>query len=87
MKKQIEFIFLLLTICPGFLFAQNVQITGKVTDVSGAPIVGVTIYQEDKTSNGTTSATRGIYHISVPEKAALVFSYLGYQTQTIRRSG
>ena len=87
MKKQIEFFFLLLTICPGFLFAQNVQITGKVTDVSGAPIVGVTIYQEDKTSNGTTSDTRGIYHISVPEKAALVFSYLGYQTQTIRLSG
>lgn len=86
MKKQIEIFFLLLTICPGFLFAQNVQITGKVTDMSGTPIVGVTIYQEDKTSNGTTSDTQGIYHISVPEKASLVFSYLGYRTQTVRIS-
>ena len=54
--------------------------------MSGTPIVGVTIYQEDKTSNGTTSDTQGIYHISVPEKASLVFSYLGYRTQTVRIS-
>ena len=73
--------------CPLLLRAQHVAVTGKVTDTSGAPVVGATVYQDGKTSNGTATDAKGVYRISVPGNATLVFSYLGYRTESVKVAG
>lgn len=57
------------------------EVTGKVTDGSGNPLPGVTIFVKG-TQQGTISNIDGIFNITVSESlAVLVFSYIGYATQ------
>ncbi|RYE25824.1 MAG: SusC/RagA family TonB-linked outer membrane protein, partial [Sphingobacteriaceae bacterium] len=64
-------------------FAQNKQITGKVTaNEDGSNLPGVSI-QVKGTTTGTVSAVNGTYSISAPPNATLVFSFIGYATQEI----
>jgi TonB-linked SusC/RagA family outer membrane protein len=64
-------------------FAQNKQITGKVTaNEDGSNLPGVSI-QVKGTTIGTVSAVNGTYSISAPSNATLVFSFIGYATQEI----
>ena len=58
MKRLISVFSLLMICCPLLLRAQHVAVTGKVTDASGAPVVGATVYQDGKTSNGTATGSR-----------------------------
>ncbi|MBD3583652.1 SusC/RagA family TonB-linked outer membrane protein [Flavobacterium selenitireducens] len=59
--------------------AQNLSITGKVTDETGLPVPGTTV-----TVKGTQTASMtdidGNYQISAPSNGTLVFSFIGYQT-------
>lgn len=59
--------------------AQNLSITGKVTDETGLPVPGTTV-----TVKGTQTATMtdidGNYQISAPSNGTLVFSFIGYQS-------
>ena len=58
-------------------------ITGKVTDVDGEPIFGVSILEKG-TKNGTQTNAEGRYSISVAgANSMLIFSYLGYETKTV----
>ena len=68
---------------PVVVSAQNVSITGKVLDESGSPLIGVTVYQENNTSNGTSTDSAGEYRISVPPNSSIVFSCMGYVTLTV----
>jgi TonB-linked SusC/RagA family outer membrane protein len=64
-------------------FAQNRQITGKVTaGDDGSSLPGVSILVQG-TTNGTVSAANGTYTISAPANATLVFSFIGYRRQEI----
>ena len=61
--------------------AQNVTVTGTVTDArDGAPVIASIIQQG--TTNGTMADIDGNYSISVPEGAVLEFSSIGYVTET-----
>ena len=67
--------------------AQDSTVTGTVTDSSnGQPLPGVSII-EVGTTNGTTTDFDGNYSITVNTNGSLLFSYLGYQRQTIMVSG
>ena len=58
-------------------------VTGKVTDASGAPMVGVTVIEQG-TTNGTTTGVDGSYSLTVKgEKGVLTFSSLGYTSQNV----
>lgn len=62
-------------------------VTGKVVDETGAALPGVNIL-EKSTSNGTTSAADGTYSINVTDtNATLVFSFIGYTTQSVAIGG
>ncbi|NCA85210.1 MAG: TonB-dependent receptor [Clostridia bacterium] len=62
-------------------FAQNVAVTGVVTDASsGETIPGVSILEKG-TLNGTTTNIDGLYSINVPVGATLIFSFVGKETQ------
>ena len=67
-------------------FAQGQRVTGKVTDESGTEIIGAAVVVEG-TSRGTTTDVAGNYEIAASANANLVFSYLGYKTQTVAVAG
>lgn len=55
-----------------------IKITGKVSDESGAPMIGVNVIEKG-TVNGVTTDVQGRYAISVNgQESVLVFSYIGY---------
>ncbi|TFF37512.1 SusC/RagA family TonB-linked outer membrane protein [Mucilaginibacter psychrotolerans] len=62
-------------------------VTGKVIDEKGAPLVGVSV-SEKGTSNGVMTDVNGNYKIQVAgDKAALLFSYIGYNPKTEQVNG
>ena len=72
------------------LAAQNIRISGKVTekDAAGNPVpVGGTLVMIKGSSTGTTTARDGNYSISAPSNAILVFDCLGYASQEIAVNG
>lgn len=67
--------------------AQNDKVTGLVLGDDQKPIVGVNVYIEG-TTIGTVTNSDGFYEIEVVENStALVFSFIGYETQTIQLNG
>ncbi len=63
------------------LQAQNVAVTGRVTDASdGFSMPGVTIAVKN-TTTGTTTDFDGNYSLNVAKGSVLLFSFVGYETQ------
>lgn len=60
----------------------DVVITGTLVDQNGEPIPGVTV-SVPGTSTGTSTDLDGNYTLSVPEGSTLVFSFIGFVTQSI----
>jgi TonB-dependent starch-binding outer membrane protein SusC len=72
----------LLLLVFGSASAQDRQIKGKITDSTGAPMQGVTIMTDKKTKLATSDA-QGNYVINIDKNTStLIFSYVGYTTQT-----
>ena len=78
-------LLLMMTVLLGFgmqTFAQDRQVTGKVTSSDdGSPIPGVSIAVKG-TSKGTTSGADGTYRIDASAGASLNFSFVGFKTIT-----
>jgi iron complex outermembrane receptor protein len=86
MRLKTLFILLLLIISQ-YSFAQQMTITGQVTDlVSGESLPGVTIMVEE-TTTGTVTDYDGKYSIVAKNGQVLEFSYIGYKKQTFTVSG
>ncbi|RTL58410.1 MAG: SusC/RagA family TonB-linked outer membrane protein [Sphingobacteriales bacterium] len=60
-------------------FAQSIEVNGRVTDASGAPIPGATIKIKGSRT-GTSAGQDGTFKLSVPSKATLQISAVGYET-------
>ena len=69
------------------LYAQNINVTGKVTDQDGLPVIGATVMLSGNQTVGALTDTDGNYSISVPSKSSLIFSCIGYETQTVAVDG
>ena len=66
------------------LKAQNLDVTGVVSEAgTGELLLGVTVLQKG-TTNGTVCDISGHYKISVPQGAVLKFSLIGYVTQEVK---
>ncbi|HIB37026.1 SusC/RagA family TonB-linked outer membrane protein [Mesonia sp.] len=76
------FLTLLLAFVVQITFAQEKTVTGTVTDDQGLPLPGVNVVIQD-TDRGTQSDFDGNYTINASEGETLVFSYVGFSTQTI----
>lgn len=85
MKKVYKLVVLLL-LCQTYVFAQNTSVTGKVTDSDNLPLPAVSI-KVAGTTQGTSTDANGSFSISVPSNASLVFTYIGFASQTIAVSG
>lgn len=62
--------------------AMEVTVTGTVLDQNGNPIPGVTV-SIPGTGIGTATDMDGKYTITVPEESTLVFSFIGFQSQSM----
>ena len=69
------------------LYAQNINVTGKVTDQDGLPVIGATVMLSGNQTVGALTDTDGNYSISVPSRSSLIFSCIGYETQTVAVDG
>ena len=67
--------------------AQNVTVTGTVTDKTGETVIGASVVQKGNTSNGTITDIDGNFSLSVPANSTLVFSYVGMTSQEIPLKG
>lgn len=65
-------------------FAQQVKVSGIVTDPGGEPLIGVTvrIANAGKDVAGSITDMDGKYTISVPTSSSLIFSYIGFESTT-----
>ena len=78
MKRIKLLIVSLMTVLVSFAaVAQNVKVTGKVTDDNG-PLPGAAIMVQG-TANGAITNADGTYSITVPSNATLVFTSVGYE--------
>lgn len=63
-------------------YAQGRQVTGTVSDGTGASLPGVTILLKG-TIKGTTTDLDGRYTLEVTDESVLLFSFIGFITQEI----
>jgi len=85
-RRTVQLIVLLLLLCQGYSYAQASKVSGKITGSDNTALIGVSI-QVSGTTQGTTSDVDGNYVIEVPSNASLVFSYIGYISQTVAVNG
>ncbi|SHM00028.1 SusC/RagA family TonB-linked outer membrane protein [Flavobacterium chilense] len=91
LKKKIKyntvFLFFMTFLLSSNINAQSTVIEGKITDAAGLSLPGVNV-QEKGTKNGTSTDFEGSFKINVTSnKAILVISYLGFQTQEVSVAG
>jgi TonB-dependent starch-binding outer membrane protein SusC len=73
-------LFIISLMLSSVAWAQEVSVTGKVTDIrDGSPLIGVNVIVKG-TTIGTITDIDGMYKIVAPSGSTLVFSYLGYET-------
>lgn len=93
MKRKIIFnlkVMLALLFSVGVLSisAQNITVSGVVTDDEGFEVIGATVVVVGDASHGTVTDIDGNYILSnVPSDASLQFSYVGLKTQVIPVGG
>jgi TonB-linked SusC/RagA family outer membrane protein len=75
-----------LLLSTGLSFAQTINVTGKVTEASGEPIIGGTVILQG-TATGTVTGVDGSYSISAPENGVLEFRYIGLETEIVPVGG
>lgn len=69
------------------VFAQQITVTGHVTDTQGEPVAWADVYQKG-TQNGTATDDNGYYSITVSSQdAVLVASFIGYQNSELAVEG
>lgn len=74
----------MLVLMPLTAFADDiVSVSGRVTDENGEPLVGCAVILKDSQVAEITDAD-GRFTILVPKGSDLVFSYIGFQTQTVK---
>ena len=82
-----KFLFLMVgLLCAIGANAQSITVRGTVVDPSGEPLIGASILAEG-TSVGTATDIDGNYAINVNPDATLVFSYVGYDPQSVAVKG
>ena len=87
-RKNLNVLILILSLLLGnFAMAQQVILTGKVTDSSsGEPLPGVSIVVQG-TTNGTISSIDGDFTLSTNKGDIIQFSYIGYKSLQVVSQG
>jgi hypothetical protein len=83
MKKKLNGILtLFLVFMVQLTFAQDKTVTGTVSDEAGLPLPGVNVIVQG-TNTGAQSDFDGNYSVNTAVGEVLVFSYVGFVTQSV----
>jgi len=85
LKKTLAVLAACLTM-PFFAQAQNINVSGTVTDRSGETVIGAAVMVLNST-NGAVTDVDGTYSLQVSPNATLEVSCIGYKTQQIPVQG
>ncbi len=84
--KRLLVIFGLLLFIGTSLYGQTIRITGTVSSADGTTIPGASVMVEGTTS-GTVTDINGNYDIQAAPDATLMFSFIGYTSQSVNVNG
>lgn len=83
-----EIFTLILSVLSLSLYAQNITVSGTVTDSKNEPVIGATIIVVGDASHGTVTDIDGNYTLpGIPRNGSLEFRYVGFMTQTVQING
>jgi TonB-dependent starch-binding outer membrane protein SusC len=88
--KRISMLFLLITLSlyPDLVFAQKVQVQGKVFDhITNESLPGVSVVVKGIPGAGTVTGLDGGFTIAVSDSSTLQFSFVGYGKEEIKVNG
>ena len=68
-------------------YAQNRLVSGTVVDGNGEPVAGASVVVVGQTGVGTATDFDGTWHLSVPDRANITISCIGYVSQTLSVAG
>ncbi|MBO7574427.1 MAG: TonB-dependent receptor [Bacteroidales bacterium] len=85
LKKTLVVLAACLTM-PFFALAQNITVSGTVTDASGETVIGAAVMVVNS-QNGAVTGVDGTYSLQVSANATLEVSCIGYKTQQIPVQG
>lgn len=77
------FLMVLSALMTTVAFAQNITVSGNVTDSANGEPVPFASVQLKNTTTGVSTDAEGHFTISVPHDGVLVFSSIGYKTQEV----
>lgn len=83
MKSKLLLLLVLLLMVPIGVFAQSITVKGTVLDTTGETVIGATVVEKGKTSNGVTTDMNGNFTLTVPKGKKLVISYIGMEKQEV----
>lgn len=66
--------------------SSTIHVKGVVNDAMG-PVIGASIVEKGKTTNGTITDMDGNFSLAVPADATLIVSFIGYKTQEMPVAG
>ncbi len=69
----------------GNMYAQNITVSGKITDDKGAPIEGTSV-MEKGAKNAVVASPAGTFMIKVKPGAILIFSAIGFEEKAVKAS-
>ncbi|MEL5893236.1 TonB-dependent receptor [Bacteroides sp. GD17] len=82
--QRIRFLFSLLMLFLSMsAFAQQITVSGKVTDSDQEPIIGASVIEKG-TSNGMITDMDGNFSLKTSPNATITISYIGYQTVEVK---
>ena len=85
-SKQIALLCATFLLWSGCLWAQStLNVSGTVVSKSdNLPIIGASVVETGKTTNGVATDIDGNFHLSVPDGASVTISYIGYKSVTLK---
>lgn len=87
-NSKLQTLFAMLMFVSGIqlMSAQQINITGTVTDVTGDPLIGVSVTVPG-TKTGAATDVEGNFSLQADSKGKLRFSYVGYETIEVPVNG
>ena len=85
-SKQIALLCATFLLWTGCLWAQStLNVSGTVVSKSdNLPIIGASVVETGKATNGVATDIDGNFHLSVPDGASVTISYIGYKSVTLK---
>lgn len=88
-KKLAGALLLLILLAVGVApaaYAQQMSVSGTVTDTSGEPLIGASVVIKGQQAGATTDID-GNFSIEAPSNAVLQISYVGFKTKDVNIDG